>query len=81
MSSERIDHPMDHAAAKGRADFARAADSEREARREDFMEKRKRPAPVHRPSHTLALGPDGAGFEADWQSAHRNARNFNKRSR
>lgn len=68
-------HPMDHAAANGRADFAKASspDPDREARKRDFMEKRKQPAAVHRPSYALALGPEGAGFEADWQAAHRNA--------
>jgi len=42
-------------------------------RRQSFMVKQDRPQPVQRPSPTLALGPDGAAFNARWEKEQSSA--------
>lgn len=51
----------------------KAAQQEREARRESFMVKRSRPEPVLRPGPSLAVGADRAAFSQAWNEERRNA--------
>lgn len=67
----RADNPLYERAGSLRAAFdtkREGEDAERAVRRESFMVKRERPKPVLRPSPALALGPDGAAFDARWNS-------------
>lgn len=73
----RADNPLYERAGLVTAAFdARRAseEAERAARRESFMVKRQQPVPVLRPSRSLALGPDGAAFDAQWNDERSQAR-------
>lgn len=73
----RADNPLYERAGSARDAFdAQRAkeETERAARRESFMVKRQQPVPVLRPTRSLALGPEGAAFDAEWNAECRQAR-------
>ena len=73
----RADNPMYERAGSAQTAFeasSKGEDAERAARRDSFMVKRQEPKPVLRPSPSLALGPDGAAFDAQWNEERRRAR-------
>lgn len=77
----RADNPLYERAGSARDAFdaQRLKDEqERAARRESFMVKRQQPKPVLRPTQSLAFGPDGAAFDAQWAEERRQARPRNR---
>lgn len=68
----RADNPLYERAGRVRPTFE--ASAERAARRESFMVKRQQARPILRPSPSLALGPDGAAFDQQWDEERHAAR-------
>lgn len=59
---------------RGKTEAQRREDGERAARREAFMVKRQKPAPMLKPGPALAHGADRASFNRQWSEEMRAAR-------
>ena len=73
MSTQRPNHRLWHRSAEARTEFNNTASATREERRESFMVKRQGSHARMRPPRSLALGPDGTAFEAQWNAERQNA--------
>ncbi|NKB59159.1 MAG: hypothetical protein GKS00_22760 [Alphaproteobacteria bacterium] len=75
FETERCEHNAKQLADAGKTESQRRNENaERQERRDSFMVKRQKPAPVLRPSPALAYGTDKAVFNAQWDAEAQSAK-------